>query len=147
VAELALYRCVNREYEVNDKGSRKVTKIEYSYEFLEDYVTPQPTLTNFIQDRFMKKNEQPLQFHAPTILENPFTTQDKALEPFPNVQNSSHLGNNNVNMEEETATDDEQESWWLQENYDTENHPLELMVCMCAYTVTKWRATWAMTFK
>jgi len=134
VAELALYRCVNQEYMVNDKGSNIVTKIEYSYEFLDDYVTPQPTLANFIQDKFMKKKkEQPLKFDASTIIENLSSTQDTSLEPFPNVHNSSHL-NNASDEKAKEDTDDDQDAWWLQENYDPENHPLELMVCICVYT-------------
>ena len=132
VAELALYRCVNQEYRVNEKGSSEVIKIEYSYEFLDDYVTPQPTLANFIQEKFMKKKEKPLKLDASTIIENLSSTQDMPLEPFPNVHKSSHLNNaSNEKAKEDTDTNDDQDAWWLQENYDPENHPLELMVCIC----------------
>ena len=114
VAELALYRCVHREYEVNEKGSNEVTKIEYSYEFLDDYVTPQPTLAKFLQDKFTKNENL-------TIFDN---GQAIPLAPFPsNVVDSSNLTKQDMSDEED------HEDWWLQEVYDPENHPLELMVC------------------
>ena len=132
VAEVALYRCVNRESMVNSKGSNEATKIEYSYEFLEDYVTPQPTLANFIQDKFTKEKEQPPKIDTSTVYENPSSTHDMPLESFSNVQNFSHSNNTSQeNVEEDTETNDDQDAWWLQEKYDPENHPLELMVRLC----------------
>jgi len=116
VAELALYRCVHREYEVNEKGSNEVTKIEYSYEFLDDYVTPQPTLAKFLQDKFIKKENS-------TIFDN---RQDIPLTPLP----SNVVGSSDLTKEKEDMSDEgDRENWWLQEAYDPENHPLELMVC------------------
>ena len=120
---------------MNNKGSNEVTKIEYSYEFLDDYITPQPTLAKFVQDKVGLSANQTSIFENSAIFN---TAQDIPLVSLPNdVLGSSHLANTlkeSTNIKEDMDDAEEyNEDWWLQEMYDPENHPLELMVCLYVY--------------
>jgi len=120
VAEVALYHCVHREYTTNNKGSREVTKIEYSFEFLDDFVTPEPKISMLLS---WKNNKD-------TVTED--SNEDVPLKPIPTIQGPPSLA---VTSQEDCSVEsamggvEDQESW-LQEKYDPSNHPLELMVCV-----------------
>jgi len=131
VAEVALHRCVHREYEVNDKGSCEVTRIEYSYEFLDDFITPEPSMSTFVNMLSWKKKEQ-----ADELMTSN-STHDIPLSPVPTVQGPPYIAvtsQEDWTVESAIGGSEGQESW-LQEQYDPSNHPLELMVCvfMCKF--------------
>ena len=127
VAEVALYHCVQREYTINDKGSSEVTKIEYSYEFLDDYFTPVPTMSMFVNQMSPWKNKKETDFEG-SIAQN--SNCDVPLKPIPTVQGPPYVAVSSEDLrhlENVMGNNDGQESW-LQEKYDSQNHPLELMV-------------------
>ena len=129
MAEVALHRCVHREYTTNDKGSCDVSKIEYSYEFLDDFTTSEPNMSMFVNMFSWKKNNQAENFEDTT------TKDSVSLQPIPTIQGPHYqavTSQEDLRVESAMGGVEGQESW-LQEKYDPQNHPLELMVCVCLH--------------
>ena len=126
MAELALRQCVDVHYEPNDKGSCEISEITFSYEFLDDYNTPRPTLNAFLTDIFRwypenkhdKKVEELMSDEM--VLEN-IPTKATAT---PTVQDVQHA----VDETARNKTVEHEDDSWLQEKFNLKTHPLELMV-------------------
>ena len=128
VAEHALHQCVECKYNPDGKGGSEVTEICYSYEFLDDYVTPKPTLNAFMADIFQWRPEDK---HKKMVEEG--ATDEMAMGEYvppkstPTVQGLQHI-------DDETAKDrpkyerEDGDNDWLQQKFNRKNHPLELMV-------------------
>ena len=121
VAEIALHRCVERTYQTDEHGSSEIAEISYSYEFLDDFTTPKPTLIAFLSDIFHCNPWKKRDKVAKDLLSN-----EIALESPPTVQNSEH--NDDESAKDETVLESEDAYSWLQGKYNRKNHPLELMV-------------------
>ena len=131
VAEVALHHCVHREYTETEKGGSEVSKIEYSFEFLDDFMTPVPTMSMYLNMLPWRKTNQANQFEDTMDRDS---ARDVPLKPIPTVQGPPYLAvSSPVDSFENPINGCEGEESWLQEKFDPQNHPLELMVCgyMC----------------
>lgn len=125
VAELALRQCIQREYKTDDKNHSEIAKIQYSYEFLDDYITPQPTLNAFMSDLFQCKAVK----HN-KIVEDALPAEGESenvpLDSIPTVQSPQNVGNENEKDNIVLKCEDAES--WMQKKFNQKNHPLELMV-------------------
>ena len=123
VAEFALHRCVECVYETDDKGGHEIAKMHYSYEFLDDFVTPKPTLNAFMADVCQWKRDK----HKRMVEEaHPAEIGLEDISPkSPTVQGTQHINDESARDEPVLESKDEH---WLQEKFNQKNHPLELMV-------------------
>lgn len=123
VAEFALHQCVERFYEADDKGCCHIAKIRYSYEFLDDFITPKPSLYAFLADMFRWNHE-----HKHEKIEHGLRSEIALgkVEPKsePTVQGTQCVDDEGATDEPKLECDDKN---WLQKFSQT-NHPLELMV-------------------
>ena len=134
MAELALHRCVERKYETDDEGGQKPSEIQYSYEFLDDFVTPRPTLNAFLTDVFRWKRDDKHE----RMIEDAHPAEiglDDLSPKSPTVQGTQHADDDNAVDEPELESKDDN---WKQEKFDQNNHPLELMVSYIANFVYTW---------
>ena len=126
VAELALHQCVDLRYETNDKGSCEISEITYCYEFLDDFVTPKPTLNAFLADIFRWRPEN----RHDRIVEEAMK-DDIVLENIPTKATATPTVQSIQHGVDETAKnrlEDSEDDSWLQEKFNRKTHPLELMV-------------------
>ena len=125
MAEVALHRCVECTYQIDEHGSSEITEICYSYEFLDDFITPKPTLNAFLSDIF-HWNSGNKDKVAKGALSNEITLECNASKSTPTVKSPQHI--NDENAEEKYMLECGDENNWLQEKFNQKNHPLELMV-------------------
>ena len=124
MAEFALHRCVERMYATDDEGGQKLTKIQYSYEFLDDFVTPKPTLNAFMTDVCAMKRDD----RHERMVEDAHPAEiglDDISPKSPTVLGTQHIDDDSARDEPVLESKDER---WLQEKFNQKNHPLELMV-------------------
>ena len=126
MAELALHRCVERKYETDHEGSQKITEMQYSYEFLDDFVTPKPTLnallTDFCQWKRDDTHERMVEDAHPAEI-----GLDDISPKSPTVQGTQHIDDDDARDEPELESKDDH---WMQKKFNQKNHPLELMVSL-----------------
>ena len=122
VAQLALHQCVERTYYTDGNGCSKIATICYSYEFLDDFVTPKPTVKSFLAEFFQqypsKGNE--------TIMTNETPYEEMETKFKPTVQCLQHADDESA--KEMSLLECEDNCSWEQEKFNPNNHPLELMV-------------------
>ena len=122
MAEFALHRCVEYKYKSDDKGGSEIVEIEYSYEFLDDFVTPKPTLNAFMADLFRWNRDDKHE----RMVEEDTHPAEIALETLssPKIPYTRH---DSESIGDEMILESSDENW-LQEKFNQKNHPLELMV-------------------
>ena len=127
VAQVALSRCVEREYDVQHNDICEVTKIHYLYEFLDDFITPQPTVAAFMADVFQWNHKETLEntIETPTLEDEKFS-EDIQMQSIPTVQDPTNSIDERVKAKPMLECEDGQ--FWMQEKFNLQNHPLELMV-------------------
>ena len=113
LAEIALQRCVHRNYKTNEKRSKEVTEIHYSFEFLDDFIIPKPPLITCISDMLKRKSKKDDTVHC----EVPMTAIPTVQYPYEEM------------AKDESVLECEDAESWMLKNFTSENHPLELMVC------------------
>ena len=122
MAELALHQCVKLAYKTNEEGTSKISEIHYSYEFLDDFITPKPTLNAVMSDLLVwNPKSTPDEEEAVRPTDNAY--DDIALKTIQYTQHTDDENQMNKSMFE-----CEDEKYWMQEKYNQANHPLELMV-------------------
>ena len=110
LAEIALQRCVDRNYETSDNIGKEITDIHYSFEFLDDFITPKPSLITFINKLKVRCTKDTVQCEVPM----------KAIPTVPYKE---------ITPTEESALECEDADNWMLKTFKQEYHPLELMVC------------------
>ena len=128
MAELALHRCAERTYTTDEKVANDIDEITYSYEFLDDFLTPKPTINSFMADIFQWKHEEKddNMVTEPTPDEIPLTyIPPKAV---PTIDDSHTLHRDDEGVKDKPVLECEDQNSWLQEKFSLDNHPLELMV-------------------
>ena len=114
LAEIALHRCVHRNYKTSEKIGKEITEIHYSFEFLDDFITPKPSLVKFLSKKL-----------------NVSSTKDTVQSEVPmNAIPTVKYPYKEITAKEESALECEDEESWMLKNFKQENHPLELMVCV-----------------
>ena len=124
MAEVALHRCVVREYDSEDKDSHQITKIHYSYEFLDDFITVKPSIASFVTDTFQwnHKNTHDRMIDA-TVFQS---SEVLPMQSFSTVQAPDSIGDEKTN--DNVIYECKDGHSWMQEKFNLANHPLELMV-------------------
>ena len=120
VAEVALHQCVKREY--SDKDSHQITKIHYSYEFLDDFINVKPSIISFVTDMFQwnHKNTDERMIDAEVFQ----SSEALPMQSLPTVQAPDSIGDENHDVIYECKDG----HFLMQEKFNLANHPLELMV-------------------
>jgi len=126
-----LNRCVELKYEKDDKGRNEVKEIHYDYQFLDDYITPQPTLNAFMADMFKwqaaedKHDEVVGDAEEGTRYAEDIPLDDvrSSTVKTPTVKSTQYVDSENKEEKKELESDN-----WMQPKFDQKNHPLELMV-------------------
>ena len=128
MAELALHRCAQRTYTTEEKGTNDIHEITYSYEFLDDFLTPRPTFNSFMADIFQwKSKDKDDKMVAVRTDEIPLTYIPP--KSAPTVHDSQLLhGDGESVKDDKPVLECEDHNSWLQEKFVLNNHPLELMV-------------------
>ena len=126
MAQLALHRCVECTYYTGERSSSEIATICYSYEFLDDFVTPKPTVNSFLAECFRSDSKDKHYEGVETIISNGTSLEEISPKFNPTVQSLQYV-------DEESAKDESMlecgdNCSWLQERFDPKNHPLELMV-------------------
>ena len=122
MAEVALHRCVACEYDSEDKDSCQITKIHYSYEFLDDFITPQPSITAFAADMFRWDHKNASKNVDDTLQ----IDEDLQMKSIPTIRDPKDVDDENINSN--MVLEYEKDQSWMQEKFDLKNHPIELMV-------------------
>ena len=124
MAEFALHRCVEHKYQINeDTGLNEIAAIEYSYEFLDDFVTPKPTLNAFMTDLFRWNHDD----KHKRMVEDTHPAEIGLETLSPKAPYTQHTQRDNDSIGDEMILESSDENW-LQEKFNQKNHPLELMV-------------------
>ena len=126
VAQLALHRCVECTYCTDGKSSNRIAEICYSYEFLDDFITPKPTVNSFLVEFFGRHAVDKHIEESETIIANQIALEEMAPKYKPTVQSVRYT--NDETAKDKPVLECEDNSSWLQEKFDPKNHPLELMV-------------------
>ena len=119
MAEMALFRCVTMTYKTDDIGHRKPEHITYSFEFVDDFDVPYKSVKDFMRHIGLMQHLPKSLFPEQQSLDgNSFKLQ-------------STLNNTN-RLESDTIARlihrDDNDDKWLQQEYESENHVLRLMV-------------------
>ena len=120
MAEMVLSRCVTMRYKTDDMGSRTPEHITYSFEFVDDFDVPYRSVKDFMRHIGLTQ-------HLPKSL----FPEQRSLEFSNSFKLQSTLKNNNK-LESDTIArliqQDDNDDKWLQQEYDSGNHVLRLMV-------------------
>ena len=120
MAEMVLSRCVTMRYKTDDMGSRTPEHITYSFEFVDDFDVPYRSVKDFMRHIGLMQ-------HLPKSL----FPEQRSLEFSNSFKLQSTLKNNNK-LESDTIArliqQDDNDDKWLQQEYDSGNHVLRLMV-------------------
>ena len=122
-----MHRCVERTYHTDEHGSSEIAEICYCYEFLDDFITPKPTLNGLLSDIFHWNREA----NKDNKMDKDATTDEIALDyvapkATPTVQELHRANGESTTLNRLLHGEDEDS--WLQKKYNRKNHPLELMV-------------------
>ena len=128
VAQLALHRCVECTYYTDETCCNEIAVISYSYEFLDDFVTPKPTVYSFLAEFFRwtlknKHNEE-----VETIIANGTALEEMASKYKPTIQSLQHTDDESAKDESVSTVECKDNCSWMQQKFNPKNHPLELMV-------------------
>ena len=126
MAKVALHQCVVCEYDSEDKDSCQITKIHYSYEFLDDFITPQPSITAFVADVFRWNDKNVHKNMAEAVIQNEMYCEDSPMKSIPTIRDPKNTDGENINSNLVLQCENDQR--WMQEKFNLENHPIELMV-------------------
>ena len=126
MAQVALHRCVERTYYTDEKCSNEIAEICYSYEFLDDFVTPKPTLNAFLTEFFRWHPESKHSEGAETVIINETALEEMAPKFKPTVE--SLKCTDDESAKDKPLLECGDNYCWLQEKFNKQNHPLELMV-------------------
>ena len=126
VAQLALHQCVECTYCTDGKSSSEIATICYSYEFLDDFVTPKPTVNSFLVECFGRHPTDKYNERSETIIPNETALEEIVPKFNPTVQDLQYTDYESA--KEQPVSDYGDNYYWLQEKFDPKNHPLELMV-------------------
>ena len=128
MAELALHRCAERTYTTDEKLANDIDEITYSYEFLDDFLTPKPTINSFMADIFQWRHEEKYDnmVTEPTPDEIALTyIPPKAV---PTIDKLQILHRDDEGVKNKPVLECKDQISWLQEKFSLNNHPLQLMV-------------------
>ena len=128
MAQLALHQCVERTYHTDEKCSNEIAEICYSYEFLDDFVTPKPTVYSFLAEFFRWTPKNKHNEGVETIITNDIALEEVAPKYKPTVQSLQHTDDESAKDESVSMEECEDNCSWMQEKFNPKNHPLELMV-------------------
>ena len=126
MAEVALHRCVECTYQTDEHGSSEIAEICYSYEFLDDFITPKPTLNAFLSDIFHWNSGNKHDKVAGEVFSNEIALEYNASNSTPTIKRPRHIDDENAEDKHTLECGDKNN--WLQEKFNRKNHPLELMV-------------------
>ena len=128
VAELALHRCAQRTYTTDEKDANDIDEITYSYKFLDDFLTPKPTINSFMADIFQWKHKEKNDKMVTEPIPDEIPLMYIPPKAVPTIHNSQTLYKDDVSIKDKPVLKCEDQSSWLQEKFSLNNHPLELMV-------------------
>ena len=126
MAQLALHQCVECTYYTDEKNSNEIAEICYSYEFLDDFVAPKPTVNGFLSECFRSDSKDKHYAGVETIIPNGTALEEMAPKFSPTVQSLQYADDESA--KDKSMFDRGNNFSWLQERFDPKNHPLELMV-------------------
>ena len=128
MAQLALHRCVERTYYIDGKSSSEIAVISYSYEFLDDFFTPKPTVYSFLAEIFRWTLKNKHNEGVETIMANDTALEEMAPKYKPTIQSLQHTDDESAKDKSVSVVECDDNCSWLQEKFNPKNHPLELMV-------------------